>query len=151
MNHWDTHGDNFTTLKNTLLPPSDRGVSALLEDLDARGLLDDDPRWSSPASSAAPRGSARRPPSPTPPARRPRPLGRRLHRAGLAAAASRPGLVLGASDRIGAYPASAGYTPADLAATIYRRSASTPPPEIRDMFGRPFRLNGGTPIAPLLA
>ena len=38
---WDTHGDNFQALKNTLLPPTDRGVSALLEDLDSRGLLDE--------------------------------------------------------------------------------------------------------------
>ena len=38
---WDTHGDNFKTLKNTLLPPTDRGLSALLEDLDSRGLLDE--------------------------------------------------------------------------------------------------------------
>ena len=38
---WDTHGDNFKSLKNTLLPPMDQGVSALLEDLDSRGLLDE--------------------------------------------------------------------------------------------------------------
>jgi hypothetical protein len=35
---WDTHTDNFPRLKQ-LLPPVDRGVSALLEDLDQRGLL----------------------------------------------------------------------------------------------------------------
>ena len=35
---WDTHGGNFPALKNTLLPPTDRGLSALLEDLDSRGL-----------------------------------------------------------------------------------------------------------------
>src|SRR5262249_57827196 len=38
---WDTHGNNFTDLKNTLLPPTDRGVSALLKDLEARGLLNE--------------------------------------------------------------------------------------------------------------
>src|SRR5262249_30204984 len=38
---WDTHGGNFKNLKNTLLPPTDRGVSALLQDLDQRGMLDD--------------------------------------------------------------------------------------------------------------
>src|SRR5262249_29224683 len=37
---WDTHGGNFQALKNTLLPATDRGVSALLNDLDGRGLLD---------------------------------------------------------------------------------------------------------------
>ena len=38
---WDTHGKNFANLKNTLLPPTDRGLSALLEDLRQRGLLDE--------------------------------------------------------------------------------------------------------------
>src|SRR5205807_2730895 len=38
---WDTHGNNFPALRNTLLPPTDRGFAALLEDLSARGLLDE--------------------------------------------------------------------------------------------------------------
>ena len=37
---WDTHKDNFNTLKNKLLPPADAGLSALLEDLHGRGLLE---------------------------------------------------------------------------------------------------------------
>ena len=41
MNFWDTHGDNFNQLKNRLMPPADQGFSALLDDLDARGLLDE--------------------------------------------------------------------------------------------------------------
>lgn len=36
---WDTHVDNFGAMKNTLLPPMDRAVSTLLDDLDSRGLL----------------------------------------------------------------------------------------------------------------
>ncbi|GAB4138864.1 MAG: DUF1501 domain-containing protein [Planctomycetaceae bacterium] len=40
-NSWDTHRGNFTRLKKTLLPPMDQAVSALLSDLDERGLLDD--------------------------------------------------------------------------------------------------------------
>ena len=38
---WDTHGANFSSLKNTLLPPMDRGLSALLKDLSDRGLLEE--------------------------------------------------------------------------------------------------------------
>ena len=38
---WDTHGNNFKELKNSLLPPMDRGLSALLRDLQARGMLDE--------------------------------------------------------------------------------------------------------------
>lgn len=37
---WDTHGNAFSNLKQYLLPPMDRSVSALLDDLDERGLLD---------------------------------------------------------------------------------------------------------------
>ncbi|MSR32278.1 MAG: DUF1501 domain-containing protein [Gemmataceae bacterium] len=38
---WDTHGDNFKALKNNLLPRFDQAVSALVEDLCARGLQDE--------------------------------------------------------------------------------------------------------------
>src|SRR5205823_13641521 len=37
---WDTHKDNFNRLKRDLLPPFDIGVSALLDDLGQRGMLD---------------------------------------------------------------------------------------------------------------
>src|SRR5205823_141560 len=36
---WDTHANNFRDLKTKLLPPFDLGFSALLEDLEGRGLL----------------------------------------------------------------------------------------------------------------
>src|SRR5208337_4329558 len=38
---WDTHSANFKSLKNRLLPPTDQGVAALLDDLEAHGLLDE--------------------------------------------------------------------------------------------------------------
>ncbi len=38
---WDTHAQNFPTIKNTLAPPIDKGVTALIEDLTERGLFDD--------------------------------------------------------------------------------------------------------------
>jgi hypothetical protein len=38
---WDTHTNNFKSLKDRLMPRVDRGLSALVEDLDARGLLDE--------------------------------------------------------------------------------------------------------------
>lgn len=37
---WDTHANGFTTLKQSRLPQLDQAVSALLDDLDSRGLLD---------------------------------------------------------------------------------------------------------------
>src|SRR5438045_6317308 len=36
---WDTHQAAFPSLKDHLLPPMDQAVSALLDDLDSRGLL----------------------------------------------------------------------------------------------------------------
>src|SRR5579871_5895509 len=41
VQNWDNHGNIFPTLKNRLLPPLDQGVSALLDDLEATGLLDE--------------------------------------------------------------------------------------------------------------
>src|SRR5262249_36249854 len=38
--HWDTHNNNFNMLKKLLLPFLDRALSALIEDLDVRGLLE---------------------------------------------------------------------------------------------------------------
>ncbi len=51
---WDTHFDNFTSHKKALVPPTDRAFSALLTDLDERGLLDETlvvmmGRWAAPA------------------------------------------------------------------------------------------------------
>ena len=40
-NSFDTHRDNFNRLKKVLLPPTDQAVSALLADLDERGILDE--------------------------------------------------------------------------------------------------------------
>lgn len=38
--NWDTHNDNFATLKRQLLPWLDAGLSTLLRDLSERGLLE---------------------------------------------------------------------------------------------------------------
>ncbi len=41
LNFWDTHGDNFNHLKDRLMPPADRGLSTLLDDLESRALLEE--------------------------------------------------------------------------------------------------------------
>jgi uncharacterized protein (DUF1501 family) len=38
---WDTHSNNFTSLKNNLLPQMDKAMSALVEDLVQRGMYKD--------------------------------------------------------------------------------------------------------------
>jgi uncharacterized protein (DUF1501 family) len=69
--------------------------------------------------------------------------------AAFAGAGVRGGQVIGQSDRIGAYPASRAYSPADLAATIYRALGIDPATELSDRLGRPNRLSTGEVIAPL--
>ena len=147
MNHWDTHIDNCNALKTRLLPPLDQGVSAFLDDLHALGLLDTTlvvmvgefgrtPRIGQ-SSTNDPRQSTGRD-----------------HWAGVfsalfAGAGVRGGQVIGKSDKIGAYPATRGYYPSDLGATIYRSLGIDPATEVLDRLGRPLALNRGEGIAPL--
>ena len=37
---WDTHVDNFTVHEKALVPPTDQAFSALIEDLEQRGMLE---------------------------------------------------------------------------------------------------------------
>ena len=62
------------------------------------------------------------------------------------AVGARGGGIHGASDRLGAYPASDPVRPADLAATIYWRFGIDPATLIRDATGRPYRIAEGEPI-----
>jgi hypothetical protein len=144
-NVWDTHEDNFTRLKDVLLPPFDRAVSALVDDLEARGLLDEvlvivtgefgrTPRIGVPIKGGA--GA--------------RPNGRD-HWPGVFSllafgAGVARGQLLGASDRLAAHPASASFTPADLAATILPALGVDPGVQILDPLGRRFPVNSGSPI-----
>ena len=69
----------------------------------------------------------------------------------LAGGGVRGGAVYGASDRIGAYPASDPATPADMAATVFWRFGIDPASEVRDPTGRPYRLSEGEPLGRLFA
>jgi hypothetical protein len=66
-----------------------------------------------------------------------------------AGAGVRGGQTIGQSDRNGAYPASRMFTPADLAATIYRALGVDPATELTDRLARPIRLCHGEEIASL--
>jgi hypothetical protein len=133
--NWDSHEKLFARHAQ-LLPPSDQAVSALVEDLDARGLLD--------TTLVVALGEFGRTPKINP-------AGGRDHWPDcysvlLAGGGVTGGAVYGASDKIGAYPAADPVTPADLAATIYWRFGLDPGAEVRDQTGRPFRLAEGEPI-----
>ncbi|MDR3619117.1 MAG: DUF1501 domain-containing protein [Paludisphaera borealis] len=146
VQQWDTHSQNFKNLKEHLLPPTDRGVSALLDDLKSRGLLDETLVVMTGEFGRTPRIGSSTGNNNTPDGRD---HWAAVFSALFAGAGVQGGQVVGASDRIGAHPASPPYAPADLAATIYQSFGVDPASEIRDRFGRPIRLCDGQPIAPL--
>jgi uncharacterized protein (DUF1501 family) len=143
---WDTHSANFKSLKDRLLPPTDQGVAALLDDLAARGLLDESLVVMTGEFGRTPRigkstGNAN--------GRDGRDHWAAVFSAAFAGAGVQGGQMIGHSDKMGAYPASRPYTPADLAATVYRSLGVDPATELRDRLNRPIRLCSGEPIAPL--
>jgi uncharacterized protein (DUF1501 family) len=143
---WDTHSGNFKSLKDRLLPPTDRGVAALLDDLAASGLLDETLVIVAGEFGRTPRIGRSTGNNNTPDGRD---HWSAVFSALFAGAGVRGGQVIGQSDRLGAYPASRPYSPADLAATVYQSLGIEPDAEVRDRLARPTRLSTGQPIAPL--
>jgi uncharacterized protein (DUF1501 family) len=143
---WDTHSGNFKALKDRLLPPTDRGMAALLDDLEARGLLDETLVVMTGEFGRTPRIGAS---TGNVNSRDGRDHWAAVFSAVFAGAGVRGGQMIGHSDKIGAYPASRAFTPADLAATIYRALGIDPATELRDRLDRPIRLCAGEEIAPL--
>jgi hypothetical protein len=141
-NFWDTHGDNFNRLKRDLMPPADQGLAALLDDLDARGLLEETLVVWAGEFGRAPRITA---------ANAGREHWPRCYSVALAGGGIRGGQIYGASDRWAAYPARDPVGPDDLGATILHALGIDPSAEVKDAVGRPLRINNGTPIRELFA
>jgi hypothetical protein len=137
---WDTHGSNFKNLKNTLLPPTDRGVSALLKDLAARGMLDE--------TLVVWMGDMGRTP------RVNKDAGRDhwsfCYSILLAGGGVKGGQVYGSSDRAAAYPSTNPTSPSDIAATIFHCLGIDPRAEMTDQQGRPLVVSRGTPVKALV-
>jgi hypothetical protein len=113
---WDTHGNAFPSLKNRLFPPLDRAVSAFLDDLRERGLLDQ--------TFVVMAGEFGRTPHISGGGTAAYPLPGRDHWGAVQTAmffggGVRGGQVIGSSDARGAYPRANPKTPEELAATIY--------------------------------
>jgi hypothetical protein len=142
QNFWDTHGDNFNQLKNRLMPPADQGFSALLDDMSARGLLDETlVVWvgefgRTPKTTNGGTGREHWP---------------RCYSAVMAGGGVAPGRVYGSSDRFAAFPASDPVNPDDLGATILHALGINPAQEVEDNLGRPLRINNGRPVTSLFA
>lgn len=137
--NWDAHFRCFNQHRRHLLPLADQSLSALIEDLDQRGLLD--------STLVVAMGEFGRTP--------------RINQEGgrdhwpdcytvlLAGGGIHGGAIHGASDRQGAYPAADPVTPGDLAATIFWRFGIDPEIEIHDQAGRPYRVAEGQPLTRL--
>ena len=142
---FDTHGDNWGRLKNSLLPPLDKAVTALMDDLRDKGLDDEvfvmilGEFGRSPKISSLGGGTPGRDHWPD------------VFSAAFTGAGVRGGQVIGASDATGAFPATQGYTPNDLGATVYHQLGIDPASEFIDRERRPLRLNDGEVIHQLFS
>jgi hypothetical protein len=142
---WDTHGFRSIPmnpiLKSYLLPYADQTLPTLLDDLDARGLLD--------TTLVVWMGEFGRTP------RINKDAGRdhwpQCYTALLAGGGVKRGHVHGASDKTGAYPAGDPVRPDDLAATMYALLGIDPATEVRDALNRPLPIAAGQPVAGVMA
>jgi len=137
---WDSHQTNADVDKY-LLPGLDQTLSALLDDLQARGLLDE--------TLVVCVGEMGRTPRPDTAA-----WGRghwsHCFPALLAGAGIRGGMAYGRSDRDAAYPVDNPVSPEDLACTIYHALGIDPHGFVPDKQGRPVALvEGGRPLVDL--
>src|SRR5262249_20740796 len=125
---WDTHANNFTQLKNVLLPPLDRGVAALLRDLDQRGQLDEVLVLVAGEMGRTPLVNAS--------------AGRDHWTAAysvfLAGGGLKRGQVLGSTTQDGRYPGTRPVTVHEILATTYHRLGVDPGTVINDAQGRPY-------------
>ncbi|MBI3876183.1 MAG: DUF1501 domain-containing protein [Verrucomicrobia bacterium] len=137
---WDTHQDNAGRCKDVLCPQFDGTFAALIADLETRGMLDE--------TLVIVMGEFGRTPKINP-------SGGRDHwghvfSVALAGAGIEGGTVIGASDRIGGFPAERTLRPHDLSATIFHLLGLAPESEFLDPIARPRRLSDGTPIRELV-
>ena len=137
---WDTHAHNNARVKSVLCPQFDVGFSALIEDLETRGLLDE--------TLVVAAGEFGR----TPTFNR---NGGRDHwgpvfSIALAGAGISGGQVYGASDAKGAYPKDGMTPPQNLSATILHLLGIGHNATMPDRSGRPLHICNGTPMHQLL-
>jgi hypothetical protein len=124
---WDTHGNNFRTLSNRLLPPLDKAISTLIRDLQSHGLLDETVIVCAGEFGRTPRVNTT--------------AGRdhwsRSMAVLLAGGGFPGGAVYGSTDDRGTAPARDACSPDDLAATLFRRLGFGPRHEVSSAGGRP--------------
>ena len=138
---WDTHSNNAGRVRDVLCPQFDRTYATLIEDLAARGLLDE--------TLVVVMGEFGRSPKING-------TGGRDHwgsvfSVALAGAGIGGGQIIGESDRIGAMPAVRPVRPPDLAATIFHLLGIASSAEFLDPIGRPRSVtDNGQPLRELI-
>ena len=127
---WDTHGRNFDALKKNLLPRLDETLSALIQDLDDRGMLKDTIVYCAGEFGRTPKIN--------------RNAGRdhwsRSMAVVLAGGGFRRGYAHGSTDAQGMVPALDPCTPDDVASTIFHCLGIDPHLELMTPTGRPIQL-----------
>jgi hypothetical protein len=137
---WDTHAQNSDRLQDVLCPQFDVGFTALIEDLDARGLLAETLVVVIGEFGRTPRINNK---------------GGRDHWGhvfsfALAGAGIRAAQVYGSSDAHGAYPRTDRVEPQDLTASIFHLLGIGHDAFFPDQTGRPRRVTEGEPLRTLL-
>ncbi len=143
---WDTHNDIFEAMREHLLPRFDLSVSALLEDLEQRGLLNDTLVVCMGEFGRAPRVALEATFKGSTPGRKHWPW---VYSIMLAGAGVASGHIVGASDRIAAYPENTPITPADVTASMFASLGIDPAGHYLDPTGRPLPLVDGQAVAEL--
>lgn len=139
---WDTHGEAFSRLRDKLLPPTDRALSALLDDLQANGLLESTLVVMGGEFGRTPKIS-HLPKHYNEPGRDHWGAAQTLFCAG---GGVKGGTVIGATDKLGAYPVESPQKPENMAATIYDALGIPPTAAWHDELDRPHHIYHGEPI-----
>ena len=149
-NAWDTHQNHFHVMREFRLPELDFGYTALCEDLQERGLLDETLVVAMGEMGRTPRINRKG-------------QGGRVYGNGrdhwsycqsviMTGAGVKKGLVYGASDKDGAYPVSDHVSPQAMIATIYAAMGIDATSMIPDISGQPQPIaQHGRPIRAILA
>jgi hypothetical protein len=146
--YWDTHSKNFIDHRDRLMPPADRAFSALLDDLEERGMLDETLILWTGEFGRTPKVGQRN--SDAGAGRDGRDHWPNCFTSVLAGGGVKGGQVYGSSDPHAAYPASNPVAPVDLAATIYQLLGVPPNLELHDSLNRPLVVCPGQSITELI-
>src|SRR5213080_3911049 len=128
--NWDTHDNNFNSLKNSLLPALDAGLSVLFRDLSERGMLDSTLVVVTGEFGRTPRINANAGRDHWGPA----------FTVALGGGGIQGGRVIGATDARAEKPAADPLGPEDLCATMYRLLGINPDEEFYTPEGRPVKI-----------